>query len=164
MLLVIGQEAIRGGLDSSKGPILPSCTGKRAPACRGGATWPPQKFWNIKIFHLFKIIYLALHYNFIWDNFTKGYRTIRCFEKMILNYQTSQTSVSKFSNVLLKGILFGYTVKSCKNFQNFIFFYQKKMLGFICLSEFNGIYKNTCELTADFKIVSWIFKYTNVTI
>jgi hypothetical protein len=37
---------------------------------------------------------------FFCDNFTKAYRTILRFEKMILNYQTSQTNVFKFPNVL----------------------------------------------------------------
>jgi hypothetical protein len=31
-----------------------------------------------------------------WNNFTKGYQIIRRFDKMVLNYQTFQISVSKF--------------------------------------------------------------------
>jgi hypothetical protein len=52
------------------------------------------------------------------DNFTKGYRTIGRFEKKVLNFQTSQTRVSMFSNISIKGNLLGFAIKSWQNFQN----------------------------------------------
>jgi hypothetical protein len=48
-------------------------------------------------------------------------------EKMVLDFQTSQIRVSKFSNVSIKGNLLGFAVKFCQNFQNTIvsIFYKK---------------------------------------
>jgi hypothetical protein len=37
-------------------------------------------------------------------------------EKMVLDFQTSQIRVSKFSNVSIKGNLLGFAVKFCQNF------------------------------------------------
>jgi hypothetical protein len=63
---------------------------------------------------------------------------------MVLNYQTSQTSVSKFSNVLLKGTKLEFDIKSCQNSQNIHFFREKNDRIRYC-SEFSnkGICKNT---------------------
>jgi hypothetical protein len=61
------------------------------------------------------------------DNFTKKYQTIGCFEKMVLNYQMSQTNVSKFPNVSLKDTPSGFAVKTCQNPQNTPpFFFREK--------------------------------------
>jgi len=61
------------------------------------------------------------------DNFTKGYRTIGRFEKKVLNFQTSQTRVSMFSNISIKGNLLGFAIKSWQNFQNTpcVYFFKK---------------------------------------
>jgi hypothetical protein len=50
-----------------------------------------------------------------------------CLEKMVLNFQTSQIMVSKFSNVSINSNLLGFAVKSCQNFQNtIVFIFYKK--------------------------------------
>jgi hypothetical protein len=45
-----------------------------------------------------------------------GITSQKGIERMILNFQTSQTRVSKFPNVSINGNLLGFTVKSCQNF------------------------------------------------
>jgi len=63
---------------------------------------------------MFFLWYLDLFFDFM-NNFIKWYRIIRHFEKRVLNYQTSQTSVFKFLNVSFKGTPLEFAVKSCKN-------------------------------------------------
>jgi hypothetical protein len=58
--------------------------------------------------------------------FTKWYRIISRFEKNVLNFQTSQTNVSKFSNVSIKDNPLGFAVKFYQNFQNTPHFFKKK--------------------------------------
>jgi hypothetical protein len=41
------------------------------------------------------------------------YQIIGHFEKRVLHYQTFQTRVSKFSNVLFKGFPLRFAIKSC---------------------------------------------------
>jgi hypothetical protein len=62
----------------------------------------------------------------------KGYQIIRCFEIKLLNKQMSQTRLSMFPNVPVKGTQLGFAVKSCQNVQiypyfYFLFFFKKKL-------------------------------------
>jgi hypothetical protein len=69
---------------------------------------------------LFVLTYIYIYIRLIifLNNFIKGYWTIYRFEEKILNFQMSQTRISKFSNVLIKGNPLGFAIKSCQNFQN----------------------------------------------
>jgi hypothetical protein len=53
------------------------------------------------------------------NNFTKGYRTICRFEINVLNYQTSQTNVSKFPNVSRKGTRYRTISRFAKKVLNY---------------------------------------------
>jgi hypothetical protein len=72
------------------------------------------------------------YFLFFFYNFTKEYRIIRHFEIKVLNQQTSQTGVSKFSNVLLKGTPLRFPVKFCKKFLKYlcVYFFKKKFKNF----------------------------------
>jgi hypothetical protein len=88
---------------------------------------------------------LTHHHTFfiIRENFTYNPWTFTPFEKMYLNFKTSHFRVSIFHKVSISVFCSNFLLNPVIIPKTTHFFLGKKLLGFRCWSEFNGICKNT---------------------